>query len=184
MLVCGYSTRRNPAAYRMRELQRTQQLRRLDEAAAGGDPDRLGAVVGAELGEDGADVELDGPLGDEEPFGDLPVSQPPRDEPEHLGLPRRQVFGGRTPVATGALQQPLRRGRPEQRAARVYGAHGGEDLPTRRPLEQVPSRPGPQCPQNALVRVVGGKDDGARGRTGVAQPLQGPDAVNVRHLEV
>jgi hypothetical protein len=57
------------------------RLRRLDEAAAGGDLDRLGAVVGAELGEDGADVELDGPLGDEEPFGDLPVSQPPEMSP-------------------------------------------------------------------------------------------------------
>src|SRR3712207_2752351 len=85
------------------------RLRWPDEAAADGYPGGFGAVVGAELGEDLADVELDGALGDEEPLGDLLVAQPPRDEPEHLDLPGRQRLGV-APVAPGAIEQSLRHG--------------------------------------------------------------------------
>src|SRR5215212_2472029 len=41
------------------------------EPAADGDPGRLGAVLGFELGKDGADVELDRPFGDKESPCDL-----------------------------------------------------------------------------------------------------------------
>ena len=47
--------------------------RNLHEPAADGDPGRLGAVLGFEFCQDGADVELDRPLRDEELVGDLGV---------------------------------------------------------------------------------------------------------------
>ena len=55
---------------------------RVHEAPLGGDHGRLGAVVGAELGEDGADVELDGALGDKEALGDGGVLEAPGEERE------------------------------------------------------------------------------------------------------
>src|ERR687893_2676707 len=67
----------NPAA--VRSLQ-------LDHAAAEGDGDRLRAVAGAELLHDVLDVNLHRLLGDGEPFGDVAVTVPARDQPEHLQL--------------------------------------------------------------------------------------------------
>src|SRR5215212_5876643 len=67
--------------------QRCADLGGLDEPAADGDPGRLGTVLGFELGEDGADVELDRPFGDKEPICDLGVLQAAGEEREHLEFP-------------------------------------------------------------------------------------------------
>ena len=48
-------------------------LWRIDQTPAGGDSSSLGTVVGGELGEDRTDVELDGPLADEQPLSYIPV---------------------------------------------------------------------------------------------------------------
>jgi len=52
-------------------------------------PDRdLDPRLEAELLQDVADVPLDGPPGDGQRGGDLPVAQPPRDHPRDLALAR------------------------------------------------------------------------------------------------
>src|SRR3954454_11026799 len=63
----------------------------LHEPALGGNPGRLGAVLGFEFCEDGADMELDRPLRDKEPAGDLGVLQAAGEEREHLEFPGRET---------------------------------------------------------------------------------------------
>ena len=56
-------------------------IRRGDRRPAATDKNGgLGTVTAAELGQDVAHVCVDGALGDEEPFGDLPVRQAPGDQ--------------------------------------------------------------------------------------------------------
>jgi hypothetical protein len=68
------------------------------ETAADGDPGRLGTVLGFELGEDGADVELYRPFRDKESTCDIGIFQAVGEESEHLEFPgrkaavRREVF--------------------------------------------------------------------------------------------
>src|SRR5215208_2386769 len=113
-------------------------LRCLDEPSADGDPGRLGTVLGFELGEDGADVELDRPFRDKESTCDLGVFQAAGEEGEHLEFPRceaavlRDVF-----LTLYALQESICDGRLEEGASGLDGADGAEDLLPRCALEQV-----------------------------------------------
>jgi hypothetical protein len=57
------------------------RLRRCGRRPTATDKDgSLGTVTAAELGKDVAHVRVDGALGDEQPFGDLPVRQAPGDQ--------------------------------------------------------------------------------------------------------
>src|SRR3712207_5676385 len=105
------------------------------EAALGGYPRGLRAVVGVELGEDRADVELDGPLGDKEAFGDGRVLEAPGEQRQHLELAGGQ--GVRLPrVLADASQQAVRDGGTEQGTPGVNRADGGEDVGAGGALEQ------------------------------------------------
>src|SRR5215210_4378526 len=154
-----------------------------DKALPGGEGDGLGAVVGAELGEYRADVELDGPLGDEEPRGDLAVVQTLGDETEDLELPWREGLRLLSPFPH-VVEQAVRHAGLEQRAASVDGPDGVEDLCPRGTLEQVSPGSRAQGAEDALIGVVGGEDDGASLGPGVAQALKGRDTVHVGHLEI
>src|SRR5579859_7281949 len=68
-----------------------------------GEDRRLDAVLQAELGEDAADVGLDGLLADRQLPGDLPVAVTAGDQLEHLALAGRERL------------QRIRRWRPPQR---------------------------------------------------------------------
>ena len=57
-----------------------------DESRFVGDDDELGAVAGAELGEDAAHVGLDRREADMQPVGDLGVGEALRDERQHFAL--------------------------------------------------------------------------------------------------
>ena len=52
---------------------------------------RLGAGATAELGQDVADVHVDGAWAEEQPLGDLAVGAPDRDKAQHLDLTPRQA---------------------------------------------------------------------------------------------
>ena len=99
------------------------------EPAADGDPGCLGTVLGFELGEDGAYMELDRPLGDKEPIRDLGVLQAAGEEREHLEFPGGEaaVLGGSV-LTLYAPEQPVRDGRLEEGAPGLDGADGAEDL--------------------------------------------------------
>ena len=66
-----------------------RNLRGFHQTAADGDSGRFGAVLGFELGEYGADVELDGAFGDKELGRYLGVLEAAGDEGEHLEFPGR-----------------------------------------------------------------------------------------------
>src|SRR3712207_2832697 len=61
-----------------------------DEPLPGGQGYCFRAVIRTELGEDRADVEFHGPLGDEEPLGDLAVVETLGDQPQYLQFPGRK----------------------------------------------------------------------------------------------
>src|SRR5690242_11033778 len=98
-----------------------------DETGLVGEHHRLRAVPEFQLGEDVADVRLDGVLADHQGRGDLRVGQPGRDQPQRL------------PLAAGEILEPggqRRRGRPAHRqvgdhpagdARREQGVAGGDD---------------------------------------------------------
>src|SRR5215210_1802617 len=70
-----------------REWSGSPWLKCFDEPSADGDSGRLGTVLRFELGEDGADVELDRPFRDKESTCDLGVFQAASEEGEHLEFP-------------------------------------------------------------------------------------------------
>src|SRR5206468_9612946 len=72
-----------------------------DQAVAVGVGDGGGPGVDAELGEDGGDVALGGPLADGEGGGDGPVGVAGGEEAEHFQLARRQAVGDRRRGAGG-----------------------------------------------------------------------------------
>src|SRR5580698_4295350 len=65
---------------------------KVDDAAADGNGDGLGAVVGPQLGHDVLDVNLDGPFRDEELLGDVPVTIAFGDLLQYLDLAGCQPF--------------------------------------------------------------------------------------------
>src|SRR5215211_213735 len=75
----------------------------LDQAALVGDHDELGAVAGAELEQDAADVGLGGGGADDQPFGDLLVAEAGGDQGQHLAFALGQLFelGRRVTVVAG-----------------------------------------------------------------------------------
>ena len=98
----------------------TQVLRgRRRQAMLIGEPDGLGAVAGACLGEDPVDVSLDRGVAQEETLGNLGVAQARGEEGEHLGLaggePRRRwptvagLIRGRTMSRPGPVTVATRR---------------------------------------------------------------------------
>src|SRR5262249_52798150 len=63
------------------------------EAVTQGEGSRLGAVVGVRLGEDMANMDLDGALAEEEGFGDVAVCLPRDEESQDLDLTRGEACG-------------------------------------------------------------------------------------------
>ena len=89
------------------------------EAVAGGQVDGLGAALGAELGQDRRDVELDGVVADGEALGDGLVGQALGDEVEYLALPLGQILAEASPVgASGRQSRPTLPTSPGSRATR------------------------------------------------------------------
>jgi hypothetical protein len=110
----------------------------LDEPAADGDPGRFGTVLGFQLGEDRADVELDRSFRDKESTCDLGVLQAAGEEREHLEFPGSEAAIRRDFLLTlYALQQPICDGRLEEGPSGLDGADGAEDLLSGSALEQV-----------------------------------------------
>src|ERR687893_804719 len=93
------------------------------EAAVGGDGNGFGAVVRAELGEDGSHVELDRPLADKQPLGDLGILEAAGQVGQYFELAGREVARVLS-AAVYALQEAVRDGRLQERAAGVDGADG------------------------------------------------------------
>jgi uracil-DNA glycosylase family 4 len=76
---------RRPLATQVEDYRRLAALvSEHQQALAGGEGDGLGAAGGAQLREDGAHVELDGVLADDEALGDRLVRQALRHQREHL----------------------------------------------------------------------------------------------------
>jgi hypothetical protein len=69
-----------------------------------GQGSQLGAAGDAELGVDVAQVEVDGAGAEEQPGGNVPVGQPPLNQPDHLELLSGEVggSGGRVPPVPGS----------------------------------------------------------------------------------
>ncbi len=105
-----------------------------DQAVLVGEGRRSGPGRHVELGEDVADVPIDGPLADRQGLGDRPVRQPGRDEPEDLGLARAQATGQGGGVGPGRPARPdpaphraarTPRGRPRSRRRHPRGRRAG-----------------------------------------------------------
>src|SRR5712692_7057470 len=96
----------------------------LSRSVARCDPARyLRARVEAELVEDGADVAVHGPLGQEQLRCDLPVAQSLRDQLRHLELTRAELVagtvGGRLARGLGLAKGEAHRRVPCKAAARL-----------------------------------------------------------------
>ena len=128
-------------------------------------------------------MELDGALGDKEAFGDGGVLEAPGEQREDFELSWCQGVGPLR-VFADAAQQAVGDGGAEERAPSVDGSDGGEDVSPGGALEQLAAGARAQGAEDALVRVVGGEDDGPGGRVCLLQPLQRLHAVHVRHLQV
>src|SRR5215207_10892308 len=113
-------------------------LRCLDEPSADGDPGRFGTVLGFQLGEDRADVELDRSFRDKESTCDLGVLQAAGEEREHLEFPGCEAAVRRDVLLTlYTLEEPVCDGWLEEGPSGLDGADGAEDLLSGRTLEQV-----------------------------------------------
>src|SRR3990172_12534519 len=64
-----------------------------DQPEAGGEDDGLSTALGAQLAQDGVDVELHGMLADAQPLSDGLIGQALGQELEHLHLARGQLLG-------------------------------------------------------------------------------------------
>src|SRR5262249_13756806 len=148
----------------------------------GSQRDGAGAVFGAELVEDRGGVELDRALADVERAGDLLARQAPRDQPQDLALPLRQVvWGARRPNRRDELRRDA--GLQRRAAARDLADRPG-DVRDRGTLQEVALRAGPDRAEDALVAVVGGEDQHPRGRAERAESRDRLDAADARQLEV
>ena len=145
---------------------------------------------------------LDRGLGDEQGPGDLPVGLARRDEPQHVGLARRQLTGiGRRQRATrgtertsrrarrlrradGGVEQPLLHARVEDRLAGRGRVDRAADLGAGRVLGQVTERAGPQRADDRLVVGVGGEHHHPGARVVGGDPGGGGGAVASGHVQV
>lgn len=126
--------------------------------------DGVNAVAQPQLGEDPADVGLDGTLSDHQPAGDLLVRQPFGDELEHVpfaGGERVERCGVGDPRAGGdeVLDQPAGDGRRGDVVPAGDGAHCLQQLAVERVLEQEPGRAHVKPRVDVLVEVERGQDD-------------------------
>ena len=163
---------------------RVQASRDPGQAVGVGVDDGLGAVAGADLGEDVVDVALDRGGGDHEALGDLGVGQALGDQGQDLDLARGEVVGrvrGRGGGVDGGQDVVLDRG-VQRRLAAGDGSHGGADLVGARVLGQVAAGAGAQRAEHARVVGVGGQRDRA-GAAGAQAPDR-LDAVHPRHPQV
>ena len=118
------------------------------EALVPAGADQLGqlvAVVDPELAEDPVEVPVDGPDGDPEPVGNLPVGQAVADECRDLPFP----IGDRQ----GRVERP--------QGGRVDTAAGGQPLCPGRRLERLRARPGPVVLARGVRGGVSGEPEGA-----------------------
>src|ERR687897_47914 len=118
---------------RRRSPGRRSAGRRVQQAAAMGDRDGLGAAGGSELGQDVRDVDAGRLLRDEQFLADLPVRQAFREQGEHLALARGEA--GSTGGDAGSD--------PGVKAAATHQRLHGvlERTRAERPLGQPPVRP-------------------------------------------
>src|SRR5690242_9960028 len=99
----------------------------LEEAALDGERDSLGAILGAELLEEGGDVELGRALGNAEGASDLLVRLAVGHQPQHLALAWAEAAvrrAGRAHLPDQARGDPRR----EVSVARGDRAHAPRDL--------------------------------------------------------
>jgi hypothetical protein len=143
-----------------------------DEPGLISEHDRLDPVAQSQLAQDPGHVGLHRRLAQRQRRGQLGVAQPPRDQAEHLELPRREhgqalvVVSRREP-----LHQAAGDGRGEQRVAPADQPDRGDQVLGGDVLEQEPAGPGGQRRVDVLVQVERGEDDDPHRR------LRGQDAL-------
>src|SRR5829696_5858634 len=137
--------------------------------------DRAGPVPHAELGEDAADVRLDGRLADHQRGGDLGVGRAGGHLPQHVQLPvgeRVRPGGGAVPgqrLPAGHLEDPRGDRRVQPGAAAGHGPSRRDEVLRGRLLEHEAGRAGLDRSPEHLVLVERGEDQHRR-PAGVSQP--------------
>jgi hypothetical protein len=147
-----------------------------DEPGLIGQHDRLDPVAQSQLAQDPGHVGLHRRLAQRQRRGQLGVAQPPRDQAEHLELPRREH--GQTLVIVSRrepLHQAAGDGRGEQRVAPADQPDRGDQVLGGDVLEQEAAGPGGQRRVDVLVQVERGEDDDPHFGLLPVSPLRGQD---------
>jgi hypothetical protein len=151
-----------------------------------GVPDQFDPVVQLQLAERVLHVVLHGPVGQDEPGGDLLVGQAGGDHPEDLGLALGQPRCV-TVRPCGRRGQPAElaeyeRGEPrgEHRLAVGGAPHRVKELRARGRLQQVADRAGLHRVQHVLLLAARGQDQDTGGGVGRLKPASHLDTGHVR----